>query len=152
MTNFCFVLPGRLAGCAHPALFGHAAMALEQLRDEGVGAIVSLDEHGLPLHLVAEHGFDHLHVPVPDFKPPELTQVREFVAFVASKNAAGVAVVAHCAAGIGRTGTMLACALVAEGATAAEAMARVRALRPGSIETRDQERRLAEYARSVRKT
>jgi atypical dual specificity phosphatase len=57
----------------------------------------------------------------------------------------GVAV--HCGAGLGRTGTVLAAYLVAGGEEARAALARVRELRPGSVETADQERAIEAYAR-----
>ena len=51
----------------------------------------------------------------------------------------GDPVAVHCAAGLGRSGTMAAVYLVADGASADEAITRVRDLRPGSIETEEQE-------------
>jgi atypical dual specificity phosphatase len=60
----------------------------------------------------------------------------------------GVAV--HCAAGLGRTGTVLAAYLVARGEEPRAALARVRDLRPGSVETADQERAVEAYARRLR--
>ena len=41
----------------------------------------------------------------------------------------------HCAAGLGRTGTMAAKLLIASGVPAPQALARVRAVRPGAVET-----------------
>jgi atypical dual specificity phosphatase len=63
----------------------------------------------------------------------------EFVAVVEDSVAAGNPVGVHCTAGLGRSGTMAAAYLVAEGASADEAIATVRQLRPGSIETSAQE-------------
>ena len=51
----------------------------------------------------------------------------------------------HCAAGLGRTGVVLACYFIDKGLTAANAIARVRRLRPGSIETEEQEKAIEEF-------
>ena len=51
-------------------------------------------------------------------------------------------VLLHCAAGLGRTGTVAARLLIASGVPAPQALARVRAVRPGTVETAVQERYL----------
>lgn len=56
-------------------------------------------------------------------------------------------VAVHCLAGLGRTGTMLACYLVATGTPANNAIMRIREWRPGSIETKEQEAVVYEYER-----
>lgn len=56
------------------------------------------------------------------------------------------AVGVHCALGFGRTGTMLACYLVKErGLAAGDAIAEIRHLRPGSIETHEQEKAVFQF-------
>lgn len=56
------------------------------------------------------------------------------------------AVGVHCALGFGRTGTMLACYLVKERRLAAgDAIAEIRRLRPGSIETFEQEKAVFQF-------
>lgn len=146
LRNFSFVIPDVLAGCAHPQNSADLSEALQDLLDSQIATIVSLDEYGLPAQELRRVGLRHLHIPIQDFAPPTFAQADEFVAFVRNERAAGRAVVAHCMAGIGRTGTMIACYLVAEGLSPTEAITIVREKRPGSVETREQEAFIAAYA------
>ena len=57
----------------------------------------------------------------------------------------GVAV--HCTAGLGRTGVVLACYFTAKGLTAQNAIARVRRMRPGSVETDEQAEAVEQFAK-----
>lgn len=53
--------------------------------------------------------------------------------------------------GLGRTGTLLACYLVRrEGLDAGEAIVRVRRIRPGSVETREQAQAVEAFALRAR--
>jgi len=81
---------------------------------------------------------DRAHLPVADFTPPSPAQLDRGAAAIAEAIAAGERVAVHCGAGKGRTGTLLACYLVYQGLAADAAIARVRAVRPGSVETRAQ--------------
>ncbi len=147
--GFSWVAPGLLAATARPA---DAHAALEFFREEGITSIVSLTERPFaPAAYLEEFGFDYHHIPVEDFSAPEMDQVEEFVAIVKKAKEEGGRVVVHCAAGRGRTGTMLACYFVSMGMTPEEALAKVRALRPGSVETELQEDAVREYARRVRR-
>jgi len=143
LRNFRFVVKGKLAGMAHPGYRDTLPKALEELRRKGIGAIVSLDEEGLPDDLVADHGFAYRHYPVDDFSAPSMEQAKAFVQFVDEQLGRGHAVVAHCWAGIGRTGTLLACYLIHTGHSAREAENMVR--RIGGIESREQEDFLIEF-------
>lgn len=53
----------------------------------------------------------------------------------------------HCMAGLGRTGTILACYLVGQGMPAEKAILSIREWRPGSVETLEQEAVVHEYER-----
>lgn len=143
--NFSYVLPGRLAGCAQPGRFSDLRSDLAGLTRQGIGAIVTLTEKPLDAKALSDFGLRALHLPVPDFTAPTRGQMTDFVAFVDLCLEEGAAVAVHCGAGIGRTGTMLACYLVSRGETPAKAIALVRAARPGSIETPEQERSVADF-------
>lgn len=151
LRNFCFVVDGVLAGSALPGDWGKLEDDLADARAKEITAIITLTERSLPPAAIKEHGFQYLHIPVEDFQPPSLDQIKRFVDFVNKVKSSGKgATLAHCRAGIGRTGTMLACYLVSTGLTAADAIDRIRNLRPGSIETFDQERVVEEYEKSLR--
>lgn len=152
LQNYSVVLDNELAGCAHPDSYGDCSAALECLRDKGVATLVSLDEEGCPLYLIAEHGLRHLHLPIPDFHPPTLGQAEQFVAFTRAEKEAGRMVAVHCRGGYGRTGTMLACYLVSKGETATTAVERIRKQRPGSVETREQEKFVQTFENYLRST
>lgn len=125
---------------------------LRFLKGEGIGAIVTLSEHPLDAGPVAEFGFDAVHIPLRDRRAPEQGLIDVFVRYVDHAASAGVPVVVHCVGGYGRTGTMLACRLVHRGRTAEEAVAEVRAKRPGSIEPGEQEEAVREYEQRIKQS
>lgn len=146
LRNFSFLIPDRLAGLARPGATGDLATDLAELRTAGIGALVSLTEVPLDATALQDFGMSWLHLPVPDFTPPEPDQIDRFIEFVDQARREGRATAVHCTAGIGRTGTMLATYLVHEGRSAEEAIAAVRAARPGSIETMQQEAAIHDFA------
>lgn len=118
----------------------------ERLREAGIGAIVSLTED-FPSDLIGEPRFTTLHLPIEDMTAPDIEQVERFVRFVDRMIARGTAVGVHCHAGLGRTGTMIACYLVTRGMSPEQAIEHVRRVRPGSIQTDLQEHTVHRWAR-----
>ncbi len=144
--NFSFVIPGQLAGMARPGTVLPLEADLDRIKREGIDAVVSLTEQGLPAERLEKAGLEWLHLPVPDFSPPTPEQIDRFVAWTREQIARGKAVATHCTAGFGRTGTMLACYLVALGESPEEAIESIRRIRPDSIETPQQEESVRAYA------
>ena len=140
--NFGWIPPGRMAGFG---LSGELTAAnVRTLERAGVGALVSLTEEAArPL----PPGLRYLHLPVPDMTVPSPRQIDRFLEFVDAAEEDGLAVAVHCRAGLGRTGTMLACYLVSRGRPAEEALEQVRRQRPGSVETAGQEEAVRACAR-----
>jgi len=148
-ANFSFIIPGKLAGSARPGDWEDLSDDLAEMSEQGIRAIVSLTETPLDSEAIRRSGFSLLHLPIVDFTPPSLEQIAAFVEFVDKSLADGKAVVVHCAAGIGRTGTMLAAYLVHTGMNADEAIRAVRRKRPGSIETREQIETIRAYKKTI---
>lgn len=84
-------------------------------------------------------GLPMISWPIEDFGAPEVEQMRTWLGTLRRHLDAGKAVLVHCMAGLGRAGTVAACALVDQGMEAEAAMALVRWVRPGAIQAEVQE-------------
>lgn len=150
MHGFSWVLYEKLAGLPAPGSFEPLEEDAAFLKEKGVSLLVSLTERPTDADTLARFDVALLHLPIVDFTPPSPDQMSQFVneARVAIENGGRVGV--HCAAGRGRTGTMLAAFLIAEGESAEAAINKIRGARPGSIETREQEASLFEFENRLR--
>jgi atypical dual specificity phosphatase len=140
--GFSWVDPPHLAALAYP----DAAGDLAWLRRNGIDVLVSLTEDPAPRAWVNDAGLMLVHVPVPDMAAPTPRQFAVILDAIARAAAAGMGTAVHCAAGKGRTGTVLASYYVTKGLSADKALAKVRELRPGSVETVEQEQAVAALA------
>jgi atypical dual specificity phosphatase len=128
-NKFSWIIENEIAGMSRPR-----EGAFEALRAIGVRGLVSLTIDSVASE--DDHDIARLHVPVGDFTPPTMKQMETILDFIRNNRPAAV----HCLVGHGRTGTVLASYLVAEqGYEPGKAIERVRELRPGSLETVEQE-------------
>lgn len=153
--NFSWFVEKKLAGLAYPSGEDMAFLA-----EQGVKTIINLCEG--PSSSYSEEataaGIRVVEsISIVDFTPPTHQQIVEFLDIVTSSievshisltievvfhNLSNLLqpVAVHCMHGLGRTGTMLACYLVAEeGLSAESAIKETRRRRRYSIETREQE-------------
>jgi atypical dual specificity phosphatase len=143
---FDWLEPQQIGACEYP----REEASLVGLARRGVSLLVNLHTRAHDPALLARHGLVELHLPVPDWAPPTPEQIVQGVEAIERARAEGRRVAVHCAAGLGRTGTLLACYLVRRGLAPADAIARVRAARPGSVESAEQAEAVAAYAQSLR--
>ncbi len=122
---------------------------LRYIASRGIKAVISLTEDPIPLESVRGLGLEIYHIPMRNHEMPDEETLERAAKLVAALTSSGKKVLVHCAAGRGRTGTVLAAYLILkDGLSADEAIAKVRSMRPGSIE-RVQERGLKEWARRL---
>jgi atypical dual specificity phosphatase len=145
MDNGNWLYPDRLLACGYP----WGADGLASLAERGIALVVNLHERGHDPERLARCGLTEVHLPVPDFMAPTEDQLARGVHAISRALVAGQRVAVHCAAGLGRTGTLLACYLVSTGLEPSAAIARVRTVRPGSVETSEQQAAVEAFARRV---
>lgn len=108
------------------------------LKDMGIGYALNLTERDWPENWKEHWGGKYLHIPVDDFGIPTKGQAERAVDFIVEGISYG-AVMVHCFAGLGRTGTIIGVYLVESGMEPGDAVDLVRSRRPGSLEVPDQE-------------
>jgi protein-tyrosine phosphatase len=129
---------------------------LRSLAQAGVAVLVllvedhELERWGSPaiVELAVERGVRVERWPMIDgTAPATIVEMRDIIASINRARDAGDVAVA-CMGGVGRTGTVVACALVSAGMTAANAIAEVRRVRhPIAVETAEQVAFVEEFAR-----
>jgi atypical dual specificity phosphatase len=145
-SNFGWVVDGKLAGSGMPVTKDEFDWAVEQ----GIGAVLTVKEDPLPEKWV-NGSVDYLHLEVVDFGAPEIEDIARAIEFIELQNANSKPVMVHCAAGKGRTGVILACYLVKnEGLSPQQAIEKIRAMRPGSIQSESQEWAIAMYEKHLK--
>ncbi len=123
---------------------------LRAIADWGADTVLTLietremDEIGVPglSEAVAEAGMAWLHLPICDMRAPDDAAMQAWRAMSPRLHRlleGGGKLLIHCRGGLGRAGTIAALLLIERGMDPDQAMAQVRAARPGAIETRPQE-------------
>ncbi|MDQ3868561.1 MAG: dual specificity protein phosphatase 23 [Thermoproteota archaeon] len=149
-TNFSWIIEDNLAGSGMPMTYSQFSWVLVQ----GIKTIVTIREVPLPSDWLDNNSnnanysndIDYLHLKVEDYGAPSIEDLDYVVDYIQEKIDNNKPVMVHCAAGRGRTGTILAAYLIKkEKLTADQAIRRIRKLRPGSIQSITQENALDMY-------
>ncbi len=144
-TNFSWLIEEKLAGSGMPTTFDELDWVLKQ----GVKSIVTMTENALPESWTED--VKYLHVPTQDLGAPDMDKIDTAVDFIYERITSKEAVMVHCAAGMGRAGTVLACYLVKyQKHSAKDAINKIREERPGSIQSETQEIAIRLYEKHVK--
>ena len=143
-TNFSWLINDKLAGSGMPTTHDEFDWVLKQ----GINSIVTMTENALPDSWI--QNINYLHVPTEDLTAPDMEEIDSAVDFIHEKINKNDAVMVHCAAGMGRAGTILACYLIKfQNHSARKAIEKVRKERPGSIQSEIQEIAVSLYEKHI---
>ena len=142
--NFSWLIEGKLAGSAIPT----SKDEIKWMQEEGVKSIVTIREEPLDEDWTA--GMNYLHVLSDDMGVPSFDDLKSSVDYIDKRIQNKEPVMVHCLAGLGRTGTILACYLIKyEKMSAIDAIQHVREKRHGSIQSFVQEEMIFQYAKTL---
>jgi atypical dual specificity phosphatase len=143
--NFSWIIEEKLAGSAIPT----SKEEVDWVKQEGVKSIVTIREKPLEDEWIKD--VNYLHVHSNDMGIPEFSDLVNSVDFIHQRIANDEPVMVHCLAGLGRTGTILACYLIKyEDMEADDAIEKVRRERHGSIQSFSQEEIIFRFEKFVR--
>jgi len=143
--NFSWIIEEKLAGSAIPT----SKEEIDWVKQEGVKSIVTIREEPLEDEWIKD--VNYLHVHSNDMGIPEFSDLVNSVDFIHQRITNDEPVMVHCLAGLGRTGTILACYLIKyKDMTANDAIEKVRQERHGSIQSFSQEEIIFRFEKFVR--
>jgi atypical dual specificity phosphatase len=133
MMPYNWVSEGKIMASVYPLDLDYLIFLRES---EDIRTSINLSEYPWPDGWQEGSGISNHHFPVVDMTAPSEIDVKRIIEII-DENEGPVMI--HCAAGIGRTGTVIALYLVEHGMEPGEAVSLVRKKRPGSIQTYSQE-------------
>jgi hypothetical protein len=158
LPNAYWVIPGRLLAGEHPSGSDEpdTRERLARLAESGIDRFIDLTEAGeMPdYRALLPRGAEYLRSAIVDTcVPDDAAQTIELLAGMRDSLASGRGLYVHCRAGIGRTGLIVGCFLVEEGARAGAALKQLNRLwrqseRAKTWPTVPQTARQADYIRN----
>jgi atypical dual specificity phosphatase len=137
--GFYWIYPGALGGLPRPGIFAELIDDLSGLQRLGIRRLVTLEEtETVPRRAAESAGIKLRFFPIEDMQVPSVERCAELCAELSEWMRQGEAVALHCRAGLGRTGTMLACQLIWDGKSALDALELVRNVNKWFVQSDEQ--------------
>ena len=148
--GFSWIVPLKLAGCAQPGLLRPIDYDLDLLAQVGITMLLTLTETDLDQAALTRNRLRNIHFPIYDREAPSITQAYMVSKRIQRAMDQGERIAVHCKAGIGRTGTILACWMIHQGGVGAQgAIERLRSIRPSYVQSREQEEFLYAFEQDI---
>ena len=143
--NFSWLINDKLAGSAIPT----SKDEINWIKEQGVKSIVTIREEPLDDDWIDD--IEYLHIHSNDMGVPEFDDLIFSVDFIHRRLENNEPVMVHCLAGLGRTGTILACYLIKyEKMSADDAITKIRKERSGSIQSYSQEEIIFRFEKFIK--
>jgi atypical dual specificity phosphatase len=151
-TNFSWVIEKKLAGSGMPVNLPQ----LSWVAKSGIRSVITVRESPLPTSWLGDTSqkLEYMHLKVDDFCAPSLESLDSTVRYIGQHIDEEKPVLVHCAAGKGRTGTILAAYIMKQDSnlSSLEAIKKIRDLRPGSVQSEEQIAALQGFEMHLKKT
>ncbi|WWC63849.1 uncharacterized protein I303_106454 [Kwoniella dejecticola CBS 10117] len=153
---FRWIVPFTLAAMSTP----RNADDITALAPMGIKTVLTLtEETPLPAKWFTNKPIQNIFMPVPNYYPPSIAQMDIIIQLLDNQD--NLPMLVHCGGGKGRAGTVIACYLATYGfsrplndidhpaMSAKEAIGALRAIRPGSLETKQQEDFVSKWCSNI---
>jgi len=139
MCEFYWIINKKIGGMQKPGLTSDIEDNLKTMKLLGVHVLVTLQQKTIDPSLLNKYGITGVHFPIVDMDIPDLDEVYQLFQKLQTYIKDNKSIVYHCKAGMGRTGTMLACHLLwIEKISSIQSIGKVRQINHKYIQTDEQ--------------
>jgi atypical dual specificity phosphatase len=151
ICEFYWVILNKIGGMQKPGLMTEIEDDLAIMKQLGVNVLVTLQQNPIDTQLLGKYEIEGIHFPIVDMGVPDLEKTHQFLMQVQIHFEASKSIVYHCKAGMGRTGTMLACNLVySDNITAIYAIEKIRRVNYKYIQTDEQMQFVSDFEKYLK--
>ena len=126
----------------------HRPRGWAKMQADGITAVINMREAKHDDHADGIAPSHYLHLPTRDNTPVSLDDLQQGVAFISAEIKRGGTVYVHCGVGVGRAPLMAAAYLISTGMTPAQALDKIRSVRPFIHPTPRQRKQLERFGES----